>query len=109
MDFVCGPYIYGRILTVMPVDALTECAAYLAGIYQCRHICITVIKLNQYRFIDIVVNKNNSFVRVLDETADKFVRIEYLSVEEYTFFWREGCAYKEINFIGQLIKSFVML
>lgn len=45
MDSVCRPYIYGRILTVMPVDALTECAAYLCGIYQRRHICITIIKL----------------------------------------------------------------
>ena len=46
MDSVCRPYIYGRILTVMPVDALTECAAYLSGIYQRRHICITIIKLH---------------------------------------------------------------
>ena len=46
MDPVCCPYIYGRILTIMPVDALTECAAYLSRIYQRRHIYITVIKLD---------------------------------------------------------------
>ncbi len=46
MDSLSRPYIYGRILTVMPVDALTECAAYLAGIYQRRHISITIIKLD---------------------------------------------------------------
>ena len=46
MDSLSCPYIYERILTVMPVDALTECATYLCGIYQRRHICITIIKLD---------------------------------------------------------------
>ena len=46
MDSVCTPYIYGRILTVMPVDALTECAAYLSCVYYSRHICITIIELD---------------------------------------------------------------
>lgn len=46
MDSVCRPYIYGRILTVMPVDTLTECAAYLSCVYYSRHICITIIELD---------------------------------------------------------------
>ncbi len=46
MYSLCCPYFYGRVLSVMPVDALTECAAYLCGIYQGRHICITIIKLH---------------------------------------------------------------
>lgn len=90
----------------MSSETLTECADYRSGIYHGRHTGFTIIELDQHRFIDIVVNKNNPIIRTLDKTADKFMRIKYLSVEEYTFFWRQGCAYKEINPIGQLIKSF---
>ncbi len=108
MNTVCGFYLDRCILAIVPVDALTECAAYLAGIYKCRHTCVSVVELNQYGFINIVVNKNNPIIRALDKTADKFMRIKYLSVEEYAFFWREGCADEEINLVSQIIKPFIM-
>lgn len=46
MDSVCRPYFDGRILPVIPVDALTEWVAYLSCVYYRRHICITIIKLD---------------------------------------------------------------
>ena len=55
------------------------------------------------------IRGNNPIIRALDKTADKFMRIKYLSVEEYTFFWREGCADEEINLVGQIIKPFIVI
>ena len=92
----------------MPVDALPERAAYIASIYQCRHIGITVVELNQYRFVNIVVNHNNPFVGTPDKATNKFVRIKYLSVEEYAFFGRQGSADEKIDFVGQNVKSLVV-
>ena len=108
MDTVCGFYLDRRVLTVMPVDTLTECAAYLAGVYKCRHTCVSVVELNQHGFINIIVNQNNPIIRSLDKTANKLMGVKYLSVEEYSFFWREGCADEEINLVSQIIEPFIM-
>lgn len=36
------------------------------------------------------------------------MRIKYLPIEEYTFFWRERCADEEINLVSQIIEPFIM-
>ena len=109
MYFLGSFYLNGSILTIVTVNALAECPAYFTGIYQSRHTGVAVVELNQYRFINIVVNQNNPLGRTLDKTAYKLVRIEYLTVEENALFGRQRCADEEINLVCQIIKSFIML
>ena len=88
VNFVSVFYLYSLILAIMPVETLSERAAYIRSINQSRYSRIAVVELNEYGFVNIIINQYNPGNRFFDKSADEFVRVKYLSVKEYTFFWR---------------------
>lgn len=88
VNFVGIFYLYRLILAIMPVETLSERAAYIRSINQSRYPRIAVVELNEYGFVNIIINQYNPGNRFFDKSADEFVSVKYLPVKEYTLFWR---------------------
>ena len=68
----------------MTVYVELELTAYLLGIDYCRHVIISFIKQCQYSLVNIVVDKDNTFLCTLNQVGHESIGIINLPIVEYT-------------------------
>ena len=65
----------------MTVNVELELAAYLLSVDDCRHAVFSFIKQCQYSLVNIVVDKDNTFLCTLDQVGHESVGIINLPIE----------------------------
>ena len=70
----------------MTVYVELELTAYLLGIDYGRHIVISFIEQCQYSLVNIVVDKDNTFLRTLNQVGHESIGIINLTIVEHTLF-----------------------
>ena len=65
----------------MTVNVKLEMAAYLLSVDDCRHAVFSFIKQCQYSLVNIVVDKDNTFLRTLNQVGHESVGIINLRIE----------------------------
>ena len=58
------------ILSIMTVYVELELTAYLLSVDDCRHVIISFIEQCQYSLVNIVVNKDNTFLCTLYKSTN---------------------------------------
>ena len=71
----------------MTVNVELELAAYLLSIDYSRYTFFSFIEQCQYSLINIVVNKDNTFLRTLNQVGHESVGIINLPIVEHTLLW----------------------
>lgn len=70
----------------MTVNVKSELTAYLLSIDDCRYAVCPLVKQSQNRLIHIVVNKDNPFLRTLNQIGHKSIGIIDLPIIENALF-----------------------
>ena len=70
----------------MTVYVELELTAYLLSVYDCRHVIISFIEQCQYSLVNIVVDKDNTFLRTLNQVGHESIGIINLTIVEHTLF-----------------------
>ena len=70
----------------MTVYVELELTAYLLGIDYGRHIVSSFIKQCQYSLVNIVIDKDNTFLRTLNQVGHESIGIINLTIVEHTLF-----------------------
>ena len=97
------------VLPVMAFDVKAQLPGEGLRYNRCVHSIAAFVDQGEDRFVNVVVDQHDSIHGTLYDAADKFMGIEYLSIEENTFDRRQGCADKKIHLVGQVIKTTVMV
>ena len=64
----------------MTVYVELELTAYLLSVYDCRHVITSFIEQCQYCLVNIVVDKDNTFLRTLNQVGHESVGIINLPI-----------------------------
>ena len=70
----------------MTVYVELELTAYLLSVDDCRHVIISFIEQCQYSLVNIVVDKDNTFLRTLNQVGHESIGIINLTIVEHTLF-----------------------
>ena len=70
----------------MAVYVELELTAYLLSVDDCRHVIISFIEQCQYSLVNIVVDKDNTFLRTLNQVGHESIGIINLTIVEHTLF-----------------------
>ena len=70
----------------MTVYVELELTAYLLSVYDCRHVIISFIEQCQYCLVNIVVDKDNTFLRTLNQVGHESVGIINLPIVAPPYF-----------------------
>jgi len=73
-------------LSIMTVYVELELTAYLLSVDDCRHVIISFIEQCQYSLVNIVVDKDNTFHRTLNQAGHESIGIINLTIVEHTLF-----------------------
>ena len=76
----------------MTVYVELELTAYLLSVDDCRHVIISFIEQCQYSLVNIVVDKDNTFLRTLNQVGHESVGIINLPIVEHPPLLRLGIA-----------------
>ena len=68
----------------MTVYVELELTAYLLSVDDCRHVIISFIEQCQYSLVNIVVDKDNTFLRTLNQVGHESISIINLTSIEHT-------------------------
>ena len=68
----------------MTVYVELELTAYLLSVDDCRHVIISFIEQCQYSLVNIVVNKDNTFLCTLNQVGHESIGIINLTILEHT-------------------------
>ena len=68
----------------MTVYVELELTAYLLSVDDCRHVIISFIEQCQYSLVNIVVDKDNTFLRTLNQVGHESIGIINLPIVEHT-------------------------
>ena len=72
------------ILSIMAVYVELELTAYQLSVDDCRHVIISFIEQCQYSLVNIVVDKDNTFLRTLNQVGHESIGIINLPIVEHT-------------------------
>ena len=72
----------------MTIYVELELTAYLLSVDDCRHVIISFIEQCQYSLVNIVVDKDNTFLRTLNQVGHERVSIINLPIVEHTLLRR---------------------
>ena len=64
----------------MTVYVELELTAYLLSVDDCRHVIISFIEQCQYGLVNIVVDKDNTFLRTLNQVGHESIGIKNLPI-----------------------------
>ena len=67
----------------MTVNVELELTAYLLSVDDCRHAVFSFIKQCQYSLVNIVVDKDNTFLRTFNQVGHESVGIINLPIVEH--------------------------
>ena len=70
----------------MTVYVELELTAYLLSVDDCRHVVISFIEQCQYSLVNIVVDKDNTFLRTLNQVGHESVGIINLPIVAPPYF-----------------------
>ena len=70
----------------MTVYVELELTAYLLSVDDCRHVIVSFIEQCQYSLVNIVVDKDNTFLRTLNQVGHESIGIINLPILEHTLF-----------------------
>ena len=73
-------------MSIMTVYVELELTAYLLSVDDCRHVIISFIEQCQYSLVNIVVDKDNTFHRTLNQAGHESIGIINLTIVEHTLF-----------------------
>ena len=68
----------------MTVYVELELTAYLLSVDDCRHVIISLIEQCQYSLVNIVVDKDNTFLCTLNQAGHESLSIINLPIVEHT-------------------------
>ena len=105
VDVLCFSYHNCRILGIMSGKVLLQGFSQAAGTDFRRYSALSFGLHQEHTFVYIIIYQNDAGFCRPYKVCGKNIGIEYLTVIEDTFYGRQGCADKEIDFSVTIIQT----
>lgn len=99
MALPVGADVDWRILAVVPFQVELQLSVYVLGEDFGGYARVAFAQHKQHGFVYVVVDKCEGVFRGANKVCGEGVSLENLPVIEYPFYWRQGGADKEVDFL----------